>query len=243
MPSNKIKVSDFVKASRTYAESVVKRANADGNQYLTKTEAKRLTKDLQDNYKNLGTDRVKAKDFVNTFVKYVATNAKKADLNGDGYLTLTDGRKLPQDLRDNFKNYVAATRPVFDTGEATVKDKTSASRVAAHIAEYGQPRVGYADAFQKAIKAVMKDREYGPGSVLKEVGDGNGNELTDRQIEAELKKAFKSMTLLPPGESEESYFEPDKQWIFRVDCDVGSDHGFWVGVDRTTGQADVTNFN
>lgn len=116
-----IKVSDFIKASRTYVQKNVKEANRDGNPYLTKAEAKALPRDLRDNFEAhrvLGQDnaRVSVKKFEQNFVAYVAVNARKADKDGDGILHATDMGKLPRDLRDNFGNFVEAT-----TGLHTVK--------------------------------------------------------------------------------------------------------------------------
>ena len=33
--------------------------------------------------------------------------AKRADTNGDGFISTAESRKLPRDLQDNFANYVA----------------------------------------------------------------------------------------------------------------------------------------
>ena len=247
MPTPKIKVNDFVRASRAYVEKSLEKANKNDNAYLTKAEAKALPKDLRDNFAavSAGGKSVRVAEFKESFTRYVAASARAADANKDGVLSSADGSKLPRNLQDNFKNYVVASRPLWGggSGAGAVKDKSKASDLRAHLAEYGVSRVGFDDAFARGVKAVLKDRDYGPGGVLRDIGDGNGGELTDAQIAAELKKAFKSMALLPVGESSESGFDPRTQWIFSVDCDVGSDHGFWVGVDRETGATEVTNFN
>ena len=104
-------INAFVKAARSYVASSVKAANTDKNPYLTKTEAKALPKDLKDNYEAhrvLGNynSRVAANKFVEKFAGYVAVQAEKADKNHDGYLTQTEAKALPKDLRDNFANYL-----------------------------------------------------------------------------------------------------------------------------------------
>lgn len=243
MTTTKIKVSDFIKASKTYVEKSLEKANANRNAYLSPSEQKKLPKDLRDNLKNAQRGRtgsVKTKEFATAFTSYVAVQAKKADANKDGVLSAADAGRLPRDLRDNFKNYVAASKQVWHGGP---KDKTSSTRIAQHLAAYGTSPISYSDAFGKGVKALLEDREYGPGNILKEIGDGNGNPLTDKQIRAQLEKAFTSMTLLPVGESSESGFDPEAEWVFEVDCDVGSDHGFWVAVNRQSGETQVTNFN
>lgn len=104
-------INAFVKSARSYVASSVKAANVDRNPYLTKTEAKALPKDLRDNYETHrvlgnGNDRVAANKFVEKFSGYVAVQAERADKNHDGYLTATEAKALPKDLRDNFKNFL-----------------------------------------------------------------------------------------------------------------------------------------
>ncbi len=104
-------INAFVSSIRGYVTASVKRANADSNPYLTKAEAKALPKDLRDNYETHrvlgnGNDRVSANKFIQKFTAYVAVQAEKADLNGDGLLSTAEAKNLPKDVRDNFANYV-----------------------------------------------------------------------------------------------------------------------------------------
>ncbi|MBL9037185.1 MAG: hypothetical protein JNG84_01600 [Archangium sp.] len=233
-----VRISDFVKASRTHLEKSLKKANVDGNATLSAKEAKTLPKDLKDSFAEATRTGVKVKNLARDYAAFVADAARRADANGDGVLSAADAKRLPKALQDNFKNYAASLEPKLN-----VKDKTPATRITQHVSAYGAGRVAYASALTKGIAAVMKDRTTGPGAVLKENGDGDGNTLTNAQIDAELKKAFKAVTLLKVGEAEDSGFDPETQWIFAVDCSVGSDHGFWVAVDRKTGATEVTSFN
>jgi hypothetical protein len=105
-------IKAFVASTHAYVSANVKRANTDGNPYLTKEEAKALPKDLKDNYETHrllgnGNSRVSAKKFVAKYTAYVAVQAQKADKNGNGYLSTAEAKKLPKDVRDNFKNFVA----------------------------------------------------------------------------------------------------------------------------------------
>lgn len=238
----KVKVSDFTRASRSYVETELKKANLDGNSSISLAEAARLPKDLQDNFVKHAKVTVSTKTFISEFMKSVTDGAKKADGNKDGYLTLSDGKKLPETVRDNFKAYVTATKDVFNQGTGVnVKDTTKASTLAAHQREYGDARVTYKDAFKKAIDAVLKSEEgETPRAILKEFAEPP---MTKAQLDAEMKKIFKGLELLPVGEASESGGEPGKDWIFAVDADAGSDHGFWVSVSRTTGEAFVNGFN
>ena len=104
-------INAFVKSIRSYVTSSVKAANADGNAYLTKSEAKALPRDLQDNFEahrvlGNGNERVAARKFIEKFTGYVAVGAEKADKNHDGYLSATEAKDLPKDVRDNFANFL-----------------------------------------------------------------------------------------------------------------------------------------
>lgn len=116
-----IKVNDFIRSTRAYVQENVKKANTNGNPYLTKAEAKKLPKDLRDNFENhrkLAQDNgsVSVKKFENNYVKYVAVHAQRADKNGDGILNARDITHLPRDLKDNVTNFIQATR-----GQHTLK--------------------------------------------------------------------------------------------------------------------------
>jgi hypothetical protein len=116
-----IKVNDFIRSTRAYVQENVKKANTNGNPYLTKAEAKKLPKDLRDNFENhrkLAQENgsVSVKKFENNYVQYVAVHAQRADKNGDGILNARDVTSLPKDLKDNVANFIQATR-----GQHTLK--------------------------------------------------------------------------------------------------------------------------
>jgi hypothetical protein len=116
-----IGVKEFIRGSKAYVQDNVKKANVDGNPYLTKAEAKKLPKDLRDNFENhrVGAQdnfRVSVKKFETNYVKYVAVQATRADKDGDGILNARDMTRLPRDLKDNVANYIEATR-----GQHTLK--------------------------------------------------------------------------------------------------------------------------
>lgn len=240
----KVKIETFVSASRAYLEKNLDKVNTVGSKSTIRaSEAKNLPKDLQDNYARLsGGKAVDKGTLISSYMKDMTAALKKADGNKDGYLTLTEGKKLPSHVRDNFLNFANAKS---DFAAPKVKDTTPKLLIAAHQAEYGSSAVGYAAAFKKGIDAVMKDEETGetPRALLKYFAEDEGKPLTDAQADAKLKKLFKGMELLPVGEASESGGEPAKDWIFSVDINVGSDHGFWVSVNRQTGEAMVNGFN
>lgn len=105
-----VKVADFVAASKSYVRANVKKANKDSNPYLTMEEAKKLPKDLRDNFEHhrvggQANARVSVKKFETKFTAYVAVKAEQADRNQDGFLDAKEAKLLPKDLRDNFWNF------------------------------------------------------------------------------------------------------------------------------------------
>ena len=240
----KVKIESFVAASRAYLEKNLDKVNTLGSKStILASEAKNLPKDLRDNVARLAPDgkAVKKSELVSGYMKEMTAALKKADGNKDGYLTITEGKKLPAHVRDNFLNFVAAS----EFTAPAVKDTTPKLLIAAHQAEYGPSAVGYAAAFKKGIDAVMKDEGNSetPRALLKYFAEENGAPLTEAQLDAKMKKLLKGMELLPVGEASESGGDPAKDWIFGVDINVGSDHGFWVSVNRQTGDASVAGFN
>ena len=106
-----VKVGQFISSSAAYVRANVRRANADRNPYLTLAEARALPRDLRDNYEahRIGNsdnnNRVSASKFETKFTDYVAVKAQQADRNGDGYISPSEVRHLPVDLRDNYWNF------------------------------------------------------------------------------------------------------------------------------------------
>ena len=131
MPTRvRVGVGELIGASKKYLEAEVKKANLNGNGYLTLEEAKKLPADLRDNYESFrkaGNSRVTVKQFTESFTAYVTKSASKADKNKDGVLTATDAKSLPRDLRDNFLNYVAATQAPTPAGPVTETDRGRAA--------------------------------------------------------------------------------------------------------------------
>lgn len=106
-------IAEFNVASARYAQATVKKANADGNAYLSKAEAQNLPKDLQDNFANYQTyaangRAVSKEKFLESYEKYIAGTTAKADANHDGKLSATEAKNLPKDLQDNWANLWAA---------------------------------------------------------------------------------------------------------------------------------------
>jgi hypothetical protein len=244
MPTTRLDVKRFLLTASSYSDKALKKADKDKSGYVTAAELKKLPKDLRDNAQKYADvhGRVPVAMFKAAFVAYARANLQKVDRNKDGVLTSADIARLPTDLKDNVKAYVAASKPVWNDGgtaASTVKDKTTASRISDHERSYGSSRISEKTAFNLGVKAILADREYGPGGTIKE----NDGSLTDAQIAAELKKDFKSMELLPKGQAEESMADPAKSWIFRVTCNDGSDYGYWVSINRQSGEAEINSFN
>lgn len=125
-----------------------------------------------------------------------------------------------------------------------MKDTTPAAARRAHDAAFPS-LVGYAEAFKKAEAAVLtnEDSPESPRALLREWAADDGRSWSDAQLKRELQKRFAGLELLPPGEVDETYVESATHWVFAVDLDVGTDHGFWACVDRQTGEVSVEGFN
>jgi hypothetical protein len=168
--------------------------------------------------------------------------AAKLDKNKDGRIARDDFRTK--------KDFDAAKRTLQLLGDAPVKpttgpkDTTPKGLIEKHLKEYGSQKVGYQEALQKGIQAILTTDEGGeePRSILREFADPP---MTKKQLDAEMARLVNagSFELLPVGEAEESCGDPETDWIFRARVDVGSDHGFWVSVNRETGEAMVNGFN
>lgn len=170
--------------------------------------------------------------------------ASKLDKNTDGFLR-------PDDFKSK-KDFEAVRRTLDLLGETPVKppsttgpkDTTPKGLIEKHLKEYGSHKVSYQDALAKGIQAILTSEEgcEDPRALLKEFADPP---MTKKQLDAKMKEivAAGSFELLPLGEAEESCGDPQADWIFRANVDVGSDHGFWVSVNRDTGEAMVNGFN
>jgi hypothetical protein len=110
-----VRVADFAAASARYVEGAVKKANVNGNAYLTKAEAAALPKDLQDNFEAKRMSSlshvVSAREFVGDYAQTVKDAAERADVNGDGVIAATEMRHLPTELQDNYANFARVAAP------------------------------------------------------------------------------------------------------------------------------------
>ncbi|MFL5319211.1 MAG: hypothetical protein ACJ790_06105 [Myxococcaceae bacterium] len=253
---SKVKIDDLVAASRKYVDAQVKKADVNGNKVLTQTEAKKLATDLQDNFSasqfKLPNGSVTAKDIAREFTVMVEAWAKASDKNGDGYLTATEAKALPQTLRDNYLDFATTQSKVADqqhvtAGTLSTHDTTPKARIAEHEKAFGKSSVSYQDAFSKALKALATD-EYGVRGFVADNGGPDGTGISDqKKITAEVKKILKEGSLelvekdeeIPTGEDNKDY------WIFALHSDAGvlGDNGVWAVVDRKTGEASVETFN
>ncbi|WP_147707554.1 hypothetical protein [Microvirga massiliensis] len=137
-------------------------------------------------------------------------------------------------------------RPDDDGLEVHPKDTTPAGLPDAHVAEYGKTPISYKKAFQLAIPAVIHQEDgETPRAIVKETAESEKHSLSEAELDRKMTKLVDegSFELLPVGESDENGDDPRKNWIFSVNVDTGSDHGFWASVDRNTGEVSVTGFN
>jgi hypothetical protein len=248
----KVNINELVTASKKYVDDQLKKADLNKNSVLTKTEAKRLAKDLQDNFDasqfKLPSGSVKAADVAKEFVVMMEAWARATDKNGDGYLSTTEAKALPKTLRDNLTNYLSAqeSQLTSNTGKYVSRDTTPASRIADHERAFGRHAVSYDKALGLALKAVATDPDAGLPSFVREFGGPDGTGLSDpKKIDAEVRALLKAGTiqLVPKNESIPTGEDNRTNWIFSVSTGGQGDHGLWAIVDRKTGDVSVTNFN
>lgn len=249
----KVSINELVTASKKYVDDQLKKADVNKNKLLTRTEAKKLAADLQDNFDasqfKLPSGSVKVADVAKEFVVMMEAWARASDKNGDGYLSKTEAKALPKTLRDNYVNYLdaqSAKVTTTSTGKYEVRDTTPKARIAEHEAAFGKHEISYAKALEIGIKAVATDRDAGLPSFVSEFGGPDGNGLSDpKKIDAEVRALLKAGTieLIPKDEDIPTGEENKDAWIFSVSTDGQGDHGLWAIVDRKTGDVSVTNFN
>jgi hypothetical protein len=246
-----VKISDLVASGKTYVAKAVKAAKKSRGAYLTKTDAKRLPKDLRDNFAKSNfaksTGSVKTTDFAREFGVMLEAFANDADKNGDGSLSTTEAKAMPEVLQDNYANYLAAASKQTSTaGGYQVQNLTPPQRVKEHTEAFGKSKVTYEQALAKAVQAVAEDYDTGLPAFVREYGGPDGEGLNDAdEIEAEVRQLLKNGTIelvsvdeeIPTGEENKDH------WIFSVWTDGQGDNGIWGIVDRKTGETYVTNFN
>lgn len=243
-------IQELVTSSKRYVDGQVKAANTNRNGYLTPTEAKKLSPDLQDNFAasqfKTSWGSVKPADVSREFVVMMEAWANAADKNGDGRLSRTEAKSMPKSLQDNFNNYLGSLeREVQGSGEYTTRNTTPAGRVQEHRDAFGESPVTYEQAFATALQAVATD-EYGLSMFVREFGGPDGDGLSDpAAIKAEVQRLLKegSMELIPADEEIPNGSSNAANWIFSVSTDGQGDHGVWGIVDRQTGEVSVDNFN
>ena len=130
--------------------------------------------------------------------------------------------------------------------EAHPRDRTPAGLPEAHVAKYGKTPIDYRKAFELAIPAVIHQEDgEAPRAIVKENAESEGHQLSEVELDWKMRKLVDegSFELLPVGDSNENGDDPKKNWIFSVNVNTGSDHGFWASVNRETGEVSVTGFN
>jgi hypothetical protein len=128
------------------------------------------------------------------------------------------------------------------------EDLTPPRRIDAHLAEYGNHAIDYDEAFDRAIPAVVssEDDVESPRSIVRADAEARaGQRLSDKELDRVMRELVSSgsFELLGVGESNETGDDPKKRWIFQVNVDTGTDHGFWAAVHRDTGKVHVSGFN
>jgi hypothetical protein len=243
-----VRVEDWVKSTTRFVEAqAAKAANRDGVIYPVSAPV--LSKTLQDNFARSGFAKadgsVKAADFAREVTVNVTAWAR-ASAGGDGFLTASEGARLPKDLRDNFFAYLhSQQRGSVTAGQWTTRDATTKARIAEHLKAFGASPVSYEQARAKAIIAVATE-QYALPWFAAEFGGDDGGRLDDpKAIAAEVKRLLEQGEIeLMPADGDIPTGETCKDaWIFSVRTDGQGDHGLWAIVDRESGSTDVSSYN
>jgi hypothetical protein len=123
---------------------------------------------------------------------------------------------------------------------------TPPRRAGEHLSAYGRSPISYSDAFNRAIPAVIhQEGSETPRDIVRSIAESEGRPLSKAALDRKMAELVGkgSFELLPVGESNEAGDDPKQYWIFSVQVDTGSDHGFWAAVDRKTGEVSVSGFN
>jgi hypothetical protein len=123
---------------------------------------------------------------------------------------------------------------------------TPVGRAGEHLLAYGRTPISYSGAFNRLIPAVIRqDGRDTPRNIVRNIAEMAGQPLSEAELDRKMTDllARGSVELLPPGESNEVGDDPAKAWIFELQIDTESDHGFWAAVDRHTGEVSVSGFN
>lgn len=251
MPTiTRVSINDLVASTQKYADDRIGKADANKNGYVTRTEAKGLAADLQDNFAGSqfaqSWGSVKTADLKREYVVMMNAFARSSDTNRDGYLSVTEAKTLPMSLQDNFASYLASQqKTATDTGGYTTRNTTPSSRPASQLRAFGESAISYEEAVAAAVKAAATD-EYGLRMFVQEYGGPDGAGLSDpAEIDAEVRSLLENGSVelvpvdadLPNGESVAD------AWIFSVHTDGQGDNGIWASVDRKTGETSVSSFN
>ena len=126
----KVKINDFVASTARYAKKSALAADKNKDGKVSKTEAKSLPKDLQDDYARQAKlkSTITPAGFARDQAAYVAAASRRADKNKDGVLTATEARSLATALKNNYENYAASlgSPPAVASGDFIGKGKGTA---------------------------------------------------------------------------------------------------------------------
>lgn len=133
------------------------------------------------------------------------------------------------------------------TSDGRPEDATPPRRIRAHEVEYGKHAVSYDEAFDLAIAGVVSSEKNAdcPRSIIKADAELAGHPLSKDELDQVMAQLVAAgiFELLGVGESSEQEDDPKENWVFGVDVETQSDHGFWAAVHRDTGKVIVSGFN
>lgn len=237
--------TDFIRASQSYAASVIERADKNGNGNLTRAEAKAALGDLKDTFDLYAESgkTVKTADFAKFYGDYVRVNANRGE--------------LPTDLADNYTNWLALrTRPAPSTDTGAIVNRV--------LEEYGLSSMGieidapearaqdelgavkFEGALRKALDSFLKDGddpESPYGLIAEDEMYGRPRAEIEAKVKDYLNQPSTTFRLHARGDLPEHGESTDTNWVFGLYIDTLSDHGHWAIVDRASGDTYNYGFN
>jgi hypothetical protein len=137
MSTVKVRVSEFVSASRRRVEESARRSDALRGGELDRVLAE-LPQELQDRFlshqAHTGATVFALTAFLDCYGTYVAARAHQADVDDDGYISLEEAARLPHPLQESFQATLWTLARATDESrclDATPVDLTPAQRLEA----------------------------------------------------------------------------------------------------------------
>jgi len=224
----------FVDAASAYVKKALAKADKNGDGVITQTEAKKLPRDLRDNYGEFSTlfpNGVSTDVFKNYFL-----NTIKAAVGNKRKLDITDQGRFADVVRDNFLKFYMSQQPkveaVVDGKKVVSRDTTDEETINAHLVRFGGTADEYKKAVSSALGAVLNSRHSYEGLHYQLEQEG----VPPAKIQSEVNRQMREghLSLLDVNSNGDTSYYPSEYWTFFVHSEAqrNSGKGFYVHVYR-----------